>query len=249
MNNKTAVIILAGGRGKRMQSKNINKVALSVGNRPMIVHIVDLFVSIGINIIIVVIGYAKKSVINALIDFPVIFAEQKKRLGTAHAVKCGLRELPENISNVLVLQGDDSAFYSKKLLQSLLEIHLKDNADLTFLTIEVDNPYGLGRIIRDKSNKIIAIVEEKDANDEQKKIKEINPACYVFRVEFLKKYINKIKKSLVTKEYYLTTLIDIAKQKNKIISNVMGGNLMWRGINTKEELAEAERLFLQKKII
>lgn len=243
---KIAAIILAAGKGKRMKSKSVNKVAVRLGNKQMILHTVDRLNEMLIAPIIVVVGFAKKSVMKIL-DNGVIFAEQSKRLGTSHAVMCALKKLPKNIGTVLVLNGDDSAFYTKDIIRNLIETHWKKNAALSFLTITVDDPKGLGRVIRSENGEVIGIVEEKDAAGKERKIKEINPACYVFEISFLRKYLKKIKKSPVTGEYYLTSMIDIAIKNGESLEAVKGGKIFWRGINTPEELKEAERLFLNIK--
>ena len=244
--NKIAAIVLAAGKGKRMKSKEINKVVLPLGNKQMILHTMDLLDKINIKRKIVVVGFAKKSVID-LLGQRVVFAHQRKRLGTAHAVRVALKYLPKEARDVLILYGDDSAFYKKETIKSLIERHKEKDSSFTFLTIELDNPTGLGRVIRNEMGKVTGIVEEKDARKEQKRIKEINPACYIFRVEFLRKYLRKIKKSPITGEYYLTSLIDLAIKNKQNLEAVKGGKILWRGINTYEELKEAERLFLQAK--
>lgn len=240
---KIAAIILAGGEGKRMNSKQINKVVFSLGGKRMILHTVDRLTGLYISPIIVVVGFAKESVIKVL-DGKVVFAEQSKRLGTAHAVVCALKKLPSNVQMVLVLNGDDSAFYTKNIIKKLIKTHLEKKSVLSFLTITVDNPLGLGRVIRDHNGRVIQVVEEKDATEKQRKINEINPACYIFEISFLKKYLVEVKKSEITGEYYLTSLIDIAIKNNEKLEAVSGGKIPWRGINTPEELKEAERLFL-----
>ncbi len=243
---KIAAIILAAGRGKRMKSKDVNKVVVPLGNKQMILHAVDRLRDLSIDPIIVVVGFAKESVMKVL-DTKVVFAEQSKRLGTAHAVMCALKKVVQNVHTVLVLNGDDSAFYTRDIIKKLIKTHWEENASLSFLTITVDNPIGLGRVIRNNNGKVVRIVEEKDAIREQRKIQEINPACYIFEVSFLKKYLGKVKKSEVTGEYYLTSLIDIAIKNNEKLATVKGGKILWRGINTPEELKEAERLFLSQE--
>ncbi len=239
-------IILAAGKGKRMNSKSVNKVALPLADKPMIVHTVGLLEKVGIKEIVVVVGFAKKSVMNVL-GSKVIFAEQKKRLGTAHAVECALKKMPTDVEDVLVVNGDDSAFYSEKIITELMKSHLSSNSAFTFLTIEKDNPFGLGRIVRDSKNELIAIVEEKNATESQKTIKEVNPGCYIFRISYLKKHINKVKKNELTGEYYLTDLVDLGIKNNEKIETLRGGSIAWRGVNTKDELQEAEKLFQQVK--
>jgi len=237
-------IVLAAGKGKRMNSKSVNKVALHLADKPMIVHTVSLLEKVGIKEIVVVVGFAKKSVIGVL-GSKVIFAEQKKRLGTAHAVECALKKMPTNVEDVLVVNGDDSAFYSEKIIKKLTKSHLLSNSAFTFLTIEKDNPFGLGRIVRGSKNELMAIVEEKNADEVQKTIKEVNPGCYIFKVNFLKKYLSKIKKNELTGEYYLTDLVGLGIKNNEKVETLKGGAIAWRGVNTKDELLEAEKLFPQ----
>lgn len=244
--NNLGAIILAAGKGKRMNSKSINKVVLPLAEKPMIVHAVSLLDKAGIKEIVVVVGFAKKSVMSVLGN-EVIFAEQKKRLGTGHATLCGLKKLPKDVNDVLVINGDDSAFYPQSLIKDLIKAHLSFGAAITFLTIDKENPLGLGRIIRDKEGKVIAIVEEKDATTNQRKIKEINPGCYIFKVDFLRKYLKQVEKSKVTGEYYLTSIMDLGIKNNEKIETLKGGSLVWRGVNTKDELLEAEKLFPQIK--
>ncbi len=239
-NNDVWAIILAGGKGTRMKSKDTNKVALTLHGKPMIVHTITNLRDAGITNINVVVGFAKESVISHL-DSSIVISEQKKRLGTGHAVKVGLTRI-ENARDIFVLNGDDSYVFKPDILQGLLAIHQQAGAAVTFLTIITDNPTGLGRIVRDEKGRVTGIVEEKDANDEQKKIQEVNPACYLFSYEFLKKHIDKIPKSPVTGEYYLTSLIEIAVREQEKIETFTAKNLHWRGVNTPEELREAEKL-------
>lgn len=241
MKTDFGAIILAAGKGKRMEAKKINKVAMHLADKPMILHTLNLLESSGVKKIVVVVGFAKDSVIKA-VDGRAIFAEQRKRLGTAHAVSCGLTKLPKEIKDVIVLNGDDSAFYSKAIIKNLIDKHFREKASITFLTIEKNNPYGLGRVVRDRGGKVVAIVEEKDATNKERLIKEVNPACYIFNVGFLRKYLPKVAKSPVTGEYYLTSIIDIGIKNKERIETLRAGELVWRGVNTKEELVEAEKL-------
>ncbi|MBI2032035.1 MAG: NTP transferase domain-containing protein [Candidatus Levybacteria bacterium] len=240
---KIGAIILAAGKGTRMKSKKHNKVTLPLGDKPMIKHSVDLLKDLGIHPVVIVVGFAKNSV-KALFNGDVIFAEQTKRLGTAHALLCGLRKLPEDVEDIVVLNGDDSAFYTKDIIESLLNEHFSQNNSVTLLTLEVSNPKGLGRIVRNSQRKVVSIVEEKDATPKEREIKEINPACYIFNINFLRKHLREVKKSPITGEYYIVTLVEVAIKNNENLSTVNAGLIPWRGINTSEELKEAENLFL-----
>jgi bifunctional UDP-N-acetylglucosamine pyrophosphorylase / glucosamine-1-phosphate N-acetyltransferase len=241
MKENLGAIILAAGQGKRMESTTANKVTLSLAGKPMILYTADLLLELQVSSIVVVVGFAKESVESLLKD-RAIFAEQTERLGTAHAVQAALEKMPTNVRDILILQGDDSAFYKKELIESLAKKHFKSNSSFTFLTIEVDNPTGLGRILRDKNGNLKGIVEEKDATDAQKQIREINPACYVASIAFLRKYLSQVEKSTVTGEYYLTSLIDIGIRNKEIVETLAAGRIPWRGVNTPKELQEAEDL-------
>jgi len=249
-NRKLGTIILAAGQGKRMQVDGVNKVTLHLHNKPIIAHIVHFMKQQSIETIIVVVGHAKESVIQTLADEKVLFAEQTERLGTGHALQVGMEVLPEDVTDVLVVNGDDAGFYNGKfmaIMRELVEEQLKSDAAFTFLTIEQEDPSGLGRIVRDKQGNLQAIVESKDATEDQLKITEINTGCFVFSVDFLRKYLPKVTPSPVTGEYYLTSLIDLAIHDTVKVQTVNGGKIAWRGVNTKEELQEAERLFTQQK--
>lgn len=243
MGNKKVLgaIVLAAGKGRRMNSKTMNKVVLLLQNKPMVVYAIDLLESIGIKDIIVVVGFAKESVINVL-KSRVKYAEQQKILGTGHALACALKKIPPYITDIIVLNGDDSAFHKKEALEKLIEKHNLANASISFMTIKVKDPHSLGRIIRDENGIIIKIVEEKDATEDQKKINEVHPGCYIFSTAFLKKYIKKIKKNPISGEYYINDLMDLAVAHGEKIETVLVDNAKWRGINTEEELKSAEKL-------
>jgi bifunctional UDP-N-acetylglucosamine pyrophosphorylase/glucosamine-1-phosphate N-acetyltransferase len=239
--SKTWVVILAAGKGSRMNSQDKNKVTLEVGGSPILSQTVDNLKHAGITNVCIVVGYAKDSVIN-LFDSSVIFAEQTEQLGTGHAAKVGVESLPADTENVIILYGDDSYVYTPEIYKKLLQIHTENNADVSFITLSVDNPLGLGRIVRDEHKKVIGIVEEKDATDEQKKITEINPACYIFSYKFFTENIDSVPRSEITGEYYLTTLIEVAVEKNANIQTYNATGIQWRGINTQEELRQANEM-------
>ncbi|HSA84253.1 MAG TPA: NTP transferase domain-containing protein [Patescibacteria group bacterium] len=244
-----AAVILAAGKGKRMQLEDRNKVTAHLANKPLIQHTVDFMHSLGIETILVVVGHRKESVMESLDGQNIIFVEQQEQLGTGHALQCAVNEMPEGISDILVAYGDDAVLYAEKnisVIENLFFLHEQKSNAVTFLTLEQKNPYGLGRIIRDKQEHIQAIIEEKDATDEQKMIKEINPGCFVFSVSFLRKFLPQLRKSSVTGEYYVTSLIDLAIEHHERVDTIQGGSLFWRGVNTKEELQAAEKLYNNK---
>lgn len=243
MENLTA-IILAAGKGTRMKSKDKNKVAMEVSGEPMLVRTIKILEKSGIGSFVVVVGFAKESVVK-LLDKKIYIAHQVKRLGTGHAVKCALPRVPENTKDVLILYGDDSFLYEPSTFQNLYQTHIETNAKITFITMESQNPTGFGRILRDYKNNVIGIVEEKNATPTQRKISEINLGCYIVNKKYLEANIKDIHKNSLTGEFYVTDIIDIiAKQKGRI-STFCLKDVKWRGVNTKEDLKEAENLLSQ----
>ncbi len=243
---KLGAVILAAGRGKRMEVEGKNKVTMALANKPIILRIVQFMKKLGVDATVVVVGHAKESVMEVLQhESNIIFAEQKELLGTGHAALIALDKIPSDITDVIIVYGDDAVIYIEEHLPTigrLFETHYASGAAFTFLTILQDNPFGLGRIVRDTDNKVVAIVEEKDATAEQKNIKEINPGCFIFRVDFLRRYLKLVKKSSATGEYYLTSLIDLAIKNHEHVETMQGGYMAWRGVNTQSELQEAEAL-------
>lgn len=240
-------IIPAAGKGTRLESKTTNKVVLKLGDRPMISYTVELLQKLRVSPIIVVVGFAKESVMQVLENQKVTFAIQEEQLGVAHAVACGIKELPSWVSHVIVMNGDDSAFYGPEVIEKLIQTHLSSESVLTFLTLQSDNPKGLGRVKRSVNNRIEAIIEEKDATEEERGIREVNIGCYLFKVNFLKEYLPLIEKSTVSDEYYITDIVSLAAKNNLKIVAIQSDTMIWRGVNTKEELDEAQQLFLKQK--
>lgn len=244
MMGHVAAIILAAGRGTRMKSTTTNKVMSDLGGRPMLSYTIDNFTTAGLHPIIIVVGFAKESIMDYFGD-RVLYAVQEEATGTAHALLAGLSKVPANVNHVLSVYGDDSYCYRPELLRQLVQKHVEDNADVTLLTVEKDNPFGLGRIIRDTNGIIKEIVEEKVATDEQKKTTEVNTGCFVFNKTFINEYIHKIEKNPVAGEYYLTDIIEVARKHGRKIEIHAAGKIPWQGVNRPEELEEARELFLK----
>jgi bifunctional UDP-N-acetylglucosamine pyrophosphorylase/glucosamine-1-phosphate N-acetyltransferase len=242
-----ASIILAAGKGTRINSKDKNKVAYHFLSKPMVVYGVELFAKFS-EPLIVVVGAFAESVKEALKDYPeVIFVNQKEQLGTGHAVKVALRKLEKKPPKlVLVGMGDHMMFYKQKTIEKLITTHLKEKATITFITTHYDKPDELawGRVERDKNRVVRDIVEQKDATEKQRKIKEVNAGLYCFNYKFLRLHIDEIKKSPVTGEYYLT---DIILRAFKNYKRVIGMPVRFRevgiGVNRADELEKSQSLF------
>lgn len=241
-----AAIILAAGRGTRMNSHMINKVTVPFLGKSLIIYSVELLQPI-VQHLVIVVGVFDESVRNCLKDYQVLFANQKDQLGTGHAVKAGLEAL-ENINPSLILvgYGDHMMFYKQESIIKFIEFHKNENAVISLLT--ADHPdvdkFRWGRILRDKNHLVKAIVEQKDATIEQRKIKEFNPGFYCFNSDFLRDNIDKIKKSPVTGEYYITDLIKIAIDcRKKVVGYKIPFEEVGIGINAKEELVQSENIY------
>lgn len=238
--NNIAAIILAAGRGTRMNSTDTNKVMSDLNGRPMLAYSIDNLKKAGVETIVVVVGFAKES-ITSYFGNSILYAYQNEPNGTAHAVTSGLAVLPSNIDTIISVYGDDSYLYDPTLFQVLIGFHTENKSDVTVLTVEMNDPSGLGRIVRDENNNVKAIVEEKVATDEQKKIKEINTGCFIFNRKFLEEYLPQIEMNAITKEYFVTDIIKLAIRDNRKVYAVLS-KTPWRGVNRPEELEEARKL-------
>jgi bifunctional UDP-N-acetylglucosamine pyrophosphorylase/glucosamine-1-phosphate N-acetyltransferase len=237
---EVAAIILAAGRGSRMKAKTKNKVAFKLAGEPMIAHTVKHLKQAGITNIIAVVGFKAESVRQALGD-GVKYVVQEEQLGTGHAPRYAVPMIPSNVETVLVVYGDDSAFYPPSLFSEMVAKKENLKCDVLFLTIHKDDPTGLGRIVRDYSGKVSRIVEEKNATEEEKELKEINTGFYCFDKKFLVDYIDQIQKNSLTGEYYLTDMIEIALNNNKKVEAYFVKDAsIWQGVNNRSDLALAQ---------
>jgi len=231
------IIILAAGQGKRMHS-SMPKVLHQLAGVPLLKHVVKTAQSVNPDNIYVIYGNEGSHVQAALPDLPVTWVEQKEALGTGHAVQQVLPYLPDD-SNVLILSGD-VPLISVKTLKSLLS----NSNHLNLLVANLDNPFGLGRIIRDKKQNILGIIEEKDANNIQKQIQEIYTGILSISSQHLKQHLPKLTNHNQQSEYYLTELIQIAVENKLTISSETVQDLIEiQGVNTKNQLISLERQY------
>lgn len=234
-----AAVILAAGESTRFAGGKpapFQKVMLKVGHKPIIAYIVELLEKLKIGQIIIVIGHKGRE-IKKYFGKRADYALQEKRLGTGHATSCGLKKVKKNWRTVLVVNGDDSFRYQRQTLSNFLEKHQNSAATLTFLTAVKSNPMALGRVVRDINGEVLKIVEEKDASQNEKEIREINCGAYIFEKEWLRHNVSKLKPSTVTGAYYIVDLVELAtKQGKNVQAFKLKNSNEWFGINTPEEL-------------
>ncbi|MEX1196486.1 MAG: bifunctional UDP-N-acetylglucosamine diphosphorylase/glucosamine-1-phosphate N-acetyltransferase GlmU [Pseudohongiellaceae bacterium] len=235
----TDIIVLAAGKGTRMYS-SLPKVLHPLAGRPLLSHVLDTAASFSPRSLRVVVGYGAEQVRGALTDFAqdLLWLEQREQLGTGHAVLQGAADLPDN-GATLILYGD-VPLISADTLRSLLEV--MTTASVAVLTQHVDEPYGLGRIIRDGDGNVTGIVEEKDATEAQRRIREINTGIICAQNRNLLDWLGRLDNDNAQGEYYLTDIIGMAARDGEVIeTGTVQDPLEAQGINNRLQLAAIER--------
>ena len=237
MHPELNIVILAAGKGTRMYSQ-MPKVLHEIGGQPMLERVIDTAAALHPAQICVVIGHGKEQVLNT-IKRDVIWAEQTEQLGTGHAVKTALPHLPQN-GRTLVLYGD-VPLTDTATLQTLLDAA---GEGVGLLTDVLPDPTGYGRIIRNPAGNVVAIIEEKDANPEQKAVKETNTGILVLPNAKLENWLGRLSSNNAQGEYYLTDLIALAVADGIAVTPVqVRASHLAAGVNNKIQLAELERIF------
>ena len=242
----TTAIILAAGKGTRMNS-DLPKVCHPIGGRPMVCAVVDACLKAGCDRVVVVVGYKQELVREALDGYDrVAYAVQDEQLGTGHAVRCAKGAFAGAEGDVFVLCGD-GPLIRPDTLRRILDVHRSAGASCTLATSVIDDPDGYGRIVRDEQGRFRAIVEQKNATDEQLGIREVNPSYYIFDTVKLFEAIEKVERNPLTGEYYVTdvpVLLAEAGDTVEVIDAVPPEDVL--SINTLEHLAEVDRLFCER---
>jgi bifunctional UDP-N-acetylglucosamine pyrophosphorylase/glucosamine-1-phosphate N-acetyltransferase len=238
-------VVLAGGHGSRMKS-NLMKVLHPIAGKAMVGHVVDNAKAAGLDEIVVVVGYQRERVQEYLGD-RVKYAVQEEQLGTGHAVLQAEPYLQGTDGHVLVLYGDNP-FLGPDVIRRLLDRHIQTGAAATLLTAEVQNPFGLGRVLRDPATGLLhRIIEEKDATPEQKKIREIWPGVVVFRRAGLVDLLKRIDNQNAQKEYYLPRAIELLVEDGERVEVALEASEDEAiAPNNRVQLAEAEARFRRR---
>ncbi len=235
---KFSAVILAAGKGTRMYSEK-PKVLHTLAGRPMAKHVIDTCVGLGAQNIHLVYGHGGDQMQQALQDEPVNWVLQSEQLGTGHAVNQAAPDFADD-EKVLILYGD-VPLISSETIENLLDA--QPTGGIALLTVILDKPAGYGRIIR-KNGPVVAIVEQKDATEEQKLIKEINTGVMVATGGDLKRWLANLKNENAQGEYYLTDVIAAAHDEGRAVEAVHPANpIEVEGVNDRSQLARLERAY------
>lgn len=249
MRNKLTVAILAAGKGKRMKNPDMAKVMATINDKPLVRFVLDSVIPLEPSDVLLVVGHQKQMVVDYINgevqseNLPSIikFVEQNEQLGTGHAVLQCYDALHDSKSDVLILAGD-VPLIKTATLKRFIENHSDKQADLSVLTVEIPEPRGYGRIIRDDKGNFKKIVEEKDADDNEKQVKEINSGIFIVNSDFLFDALKNLSNNNAQKEYYLTDIIEIFNNKGLNTVAFLGNDFReLQGINSVEELEQARK--------
>ncbi|TYB31050.1 MAG: bifunctional N-acetylglucosamine-1-phosphate uridyltransferase/glucosamine-1-phosphate acetyltransferase [Candidatus Mcinerneyibacterium aminivorans] len=235
-------VILAAGKGTRMKSEK-PKVLFEVCGRSMIKHIYEILEEINIKNKSVIYGYKGELIKKELEDKGCYFFEQKKQLGTGHALKQVDFKNFKNDEFVMVLPGDVPLLDFKKM-HKFIDFVKKNDLDAGILTTEIENPTGYGRIIRNKKNLIEGIVEQKDATEKQRKINEINTGVYIIKKRYTEKYLDELENNNKQNEYYLTDIFKLMIEDDLYVDGYKYKNSQeCIGVNSRYHLSKANNYY------
>ena len=241
-NKKIGIVILAAGKGTRLGCTDKPKVMLEIGGKPIVSYVVDQLKALGFQKeqICLVVGFCKEKVMEYFGN-TVSYAVQEELKGTAHAAYTGMITLPPEVEHVLVMGGDDSAFYTKETLQNAIQQHIKNGSVLSLVTAQVDEPGQLGRVVRHSDGKV-EIIEKEYTTDEQKLIKEISTGTFMFNRDWFQNMFPTMPMLRKLGEYGLPTALAVARDtgaKSEVIQ--LPDSREWFGVNTPEEFTEADK--------
>ncbi len=235
-----AVIILAAGKGVRMNSE-LPKVLHPILKKPMLRYVLDAADGVGPERVVLVLGHGSKLIKNAVSDYPVETVIQQPQLGTGHAVLCCEDVLRDFSGDILILSGDVPSV-SVTTLRKFTDSHVKCGADVSFVSAVLDDPGGYGRVIRDSEGQVLRIVEERDATSNERKQSEVNAGIYCVRSSFLWDALSGLDTENNQGEYYLPGIVNLCVSRGRGLQAFTLGDIKEvSGVNTREQLTQAER--------
>lgn len=241
---KRYAVILAAGQGSRMKSK-LYKVLHPVAGKPMVGHVAEQLEEMSLDKIVTIVGHGAEKVKDYL-GQRVDYALQEEQLGTAHAVQQARSLLMGEEGTTVVVSGD-TPLLTAESLNAAFGYHEKHQAKVTVLSAHVENSFGYGRVIRDEDGSLDRIIEEKDATDEERLIREINTGTYFFDNEALFNSLNKVENNNAQGEYYLPDVIEILKEeKERVEAYSIDDVSEALGVNDRKALSQAEMLMRER---
>ncbi len=235
-------IIMAAGKGTRMKS-DLPKVVHLAHGKPMIVRIIDALNTLDVEENILILGHKREKVLEVLGN-DVSYVVQEEQLGTGHAVKQAIPKIKDYDGDVLIINGD-IPLIRKQTLIDFYNLYKNENADGIILSAIFENPFSYGRVIKD-GNKVLRIVEEKEANEEQKSQRNKCRSIH-FKAQALVKALEKINNNNEKGEYYITDVIEILSNDKKVISYSLEDSMEIQGVNSKVELALVSKVLRERK--
>jgi bifunctional UDP-N-acetylglucosamine pyrophosphorylase/glucosamine-1-phosphate N-acetyltransferase len=239
------VIILAAGQGTRMKS-DLPKVLHQLGGAPLFLHVLKIAQVFKPSRVAIIVGHGADAVRKAYAGSDVQWVTQEKQLGTGHAVLCARKTFADFPGDVLILNGD-VPLIPEQVIQAIISRHREESAALTVMTASLEDPTGYGRILRDSTGALQASVEEKDATDEQRRIREVNAGAYLADRDFLFEALDGVGNDNRQGEYYLPDIIGIGLRGGRKVATVrVEDPREIMGINTREELARMEKTLRER---
>ncbi len=236
-----AAIILAAGKGTRMRS-DLVKVLHPLCGKPMVWYVAELARTLGVRKTVAVVGHQASMVREAMAGQGFIYALQEEQLGSAHAVLQAADALNGFGGDVLILCGDVPLLLPVTI-ESLLASHRAHGGVITVMTALLDDPGTYGRVVKNETGDVLKIVEARDADPEEKKIKEINTGIYCAQAEFLFEAVRAIGNTNAQGEYYFTDIFEIARNEgHRTGSFIIPDPVEAMGINTPEDLKAADKI-------
>jgi bifunctional UDP-N-acetylglucosamine pyrophosphorylase/glucosamine-1-phosphate N-acetyltransferase len=222
------------------------KVLHNLAGKPVLAHTLDAVCGVGITRTLIVVGRQREEVRKRFAAYGAEFVHQDRQLGTGHAAHVAMREYDENTGTILVICGD-VPLIRQETLRNLLEAHEREGYPLTVLTAVLPDATGYGRIVRGPSGEIARIVEQKEASDAEKAIREINTGLMCFEAGFLSRMLEDLMREPREKEYYLTDTIEMARRSgNRVGGYLVEDPLEVQGINDRAELARVEEVMRER---